>query len=88
MSQLFTSSSWFVIDQCQTNCNKKQKHTNVNFSALVWTKHPRCSDGKQLLVWCILLSAVHMATRPSNLERSATREFWVVGLSDLAATQA
>lgn len=25
---------------------------------------PRCSDGKRLLVWCILLGAVHMATRP------------------------
>lgn len=52
---LFTSSSWRVIDQCQTKWNKKQKHTKANFSGLVWTKgneqqvwlHPRCSNGKK-----------------------------------------
>lgn len=68
----------------------------MTFHGLVWNKvkqlqvclHPSCTDGKRLLVCYILLCAVLIATRPSNLKRSARQESWEAGLSDRAATQA
>lgn len=67
--------------------SNRKNNTKVNFSG-VCCSHPNCSDGRQLLVRHILLCVVHMATRPSNLKRSATWESWEAWLSDPAATQA
>lgn len=38
-----------------------------------------CIPACERRLWCILLCAVHMATRPSNPEKSATRGFLKLG---------